>query len=130
MRTILAAAAGIALLSGLTACGGASTLTAHGTETVAVSVLDGESAREAFPDVTDGSQVTVMDSTRNIIGNGILSETSTSIAEEQFRFTVTVPGGLARYGIQVGSNRGTLWFSNKQMRQGPGLCLGDGCPQS
>ncbi len=34
------------------------------------------------------------------------------------------PGGEARYGIQAGQNRGTVWFSEMQMRKGPGLSLG------
>jgi hypothetical protein len=125
MRVILGAAA---LALALTACGGASTITAHGTETVAVSILAGESAQQAFPDVTDGGQVTVVDSTGNVVGSGILSETDTSTVIDEFKFTVTVPGGLARYGIQIGNgSRGTVWFSKGQMKQGPRLCLGDGC---
>ena len=41
------------------------------------------------------------------------------------KFTVSdLPAGQQRYGISIGQNRGTIWFSEKQMRSGPGLSLG------
>lgn len=133
MRAILSAA-GIALALTLTACsiGGSSNITVHGTEVVAVDILNGQSAADLYPDVATGSQVTVVDSSHKVIGTGTLSEGPATAQfgtdSEQFKFTVTVPDGLTRYGIEVGNdNRGTVWFSEKEMKQGPGLCLGDGC---
>lgn len=43
---------------------------------------------------------------------------------EGFSFTVSVPGGLPRYGIQVGQNWGTVWESASEMQKGPALTLG------
>jgi hypothetical protein len=42
----------------------------------------------------------------------------------EYDFTATVPAGLARYGILVGQNRGTTWFTEQQMRHDPVLTLG------
>jgi len=44
-------------------------------------------------------------------------------AETWYTFTVTVPAGESRYGIEV-SHRGTIWFTPQQMQKGPGLSLG------
>jgi hypothetical protein len=37
---------------------------------------------------------------------------------------MTVPGGEARYGITIGHNLGTVWFTPAQMAKGPGVSLG------
>jgi hypothetical protein len=39
-------------------------------------------------------------------------------------FTVTVPAGLARYGVTIGSGHGTTWFTAAQMSHGPAVSLG------
>jgi hypothetical protein len=121
----------LALVLGLG--GSAGSITAHGTEEVSVNPLDGTSVQDAFPDVTDGSQVTVVNSSGQVIGTGTLSyDPSDAISgdpewSEFYDFTVTVSGGQPRYGIQVGSGHGTVWFTAQQMQRGPTLCLGDGC---
>jgi hypothetical protein len=48
-------------------------VTAHGELTVYNNPFGGESMSEAYPDVTDGSQVTVTDSSGKVIGTGTLS---------------------------------------------------------
>jgi hypothetical protein len=103
---------------------GPGTITAHGTLEVAVSMLDGDTPSEAYPDISDGGQVTVIDSDHNVIGTGTLSETGTGgLDNDYYTFTSKVPGGEQRYGIQIGNNRGVVWFSQQQMHQGPQLCL-------
>lgn len=82
------------------------------------------SATEAYPDITDGSQVTVIDSASHVIGTGSLNATSTTTLMDKYSFRVRVPGGEARYGIEIGHDRGTDWFSEKEMRAGPGVSLG------
>jgi hypothetical protein len=113
--------------------GSAGSITAHGTEEVSVSPLDGTTVQDAYPDVTEGSQVTVVNSSGQVIGTGTLSyDAADAVSQdlewsEFYQFSVTVPGGQPRYGIQVGSGHGTVWFTAQQMQHGPGLCLGDGC---
>jgi Protein of unknown function (DUF2510) len=107
---------------------GPGTFTAHGTLEVAVRTLDGNTPSQTYPDISDGGQVTVIDSDHNVIGTGALSETGTGgLDSDDYTFTTKVPGGEQRYGIQIGNNRGTVWYSQQQMRRGPELCLGDGC---
>ena len=126
MRKALALAA----LLALTACGGSGQVTVHGTEDVTVNPAGGVPVQQAFPDVTNGSQVTVVDPSGKVIGTGTLSYTkadTTAGASLQwamvYGFTVTVPTGEARYGIQVGHGRGTVWFTPQQMAKGPVLSL-------
>ena len=132
----------------LTAAAGCSSspapITAHGMLTVYDSPFSGLSMADAYPDITDGSQVTVTDPSGTVFGNGTLSYSKADTlrflleAEAQYpqigatlasdiaiyTFTVTVPGGEPRYGIQAGRNRGTIWQSAAQMKAGPGLTLG------
>jgi len=85
----------------------------------------------------------VTDSSGKVIGTGTLSYSSADTAAflleatagtgltaaelepdvAVYTFTVTVPGGLARYGITVGRNRGVIYESASQMKD-PGLTLG------
>jgi hypothetical protein len=81
-----------------------------------------------------------------VIGTGTLSSSSTdtaaflleAVAQEKetgltaaelepdvaiCTFTVTVPGGLDRYGLTAGRNRGVIYDSASQMKD-PGLTLG------
>lgn len=120
-----------------------SSFTAHGLEEVCVDALD----------VTDGSQVTVTDSSGKVIGTGTLhtdnSKAAQAIESESallsaalgpmsdgsstsvYDFTVTVPAGLDRYGVSVGGgSHGTLWESEAQMKAGPQIGLGCLCPMT
>ena len=81
-------------------------------------------------DLSDGSQVVVVNSSGTVIGNGTLATVSSgpgmdNIGEQDvFSFKVQVPGGLARYGIQVGgTSHGTLWETAAQMKAGPALAI-------
>lgn len=136
-----AAIAAAAAIAALAACSGPSSITAHGTE------LDCAGSG----DVTAGSQVTVTDSAGHVIATSSLAEDNSRLAQQvvsqydkvqadlsalpggfgsgngaaAWKFTVTVPAGLARYGIAIGGpDRGVVWFSAQQMAAGPGLSLG------
>ncbi len=149
---ILAASGGVTalliILGALFAAGvfsGQGTITAHGSELVFANPLDGQNVQNAYPDISDGTQVTVVNSSGTVVGTGTLqsdpaatvralksavagisglsaSDFTSFVAE--YDFTVTVPGGLARYGIRAGQNRGTTWLTPQQMRNGPALSLG------
>jgi hypothetical protein len=120
--------------------------TSHGTLTVEVDPLGGTQVAQAYPDITDGSQVTVTDSSGKVIGTGTLSYDKTRTAVEAavlagmsgvsseaalmqayitvYDFTVTgLPGGESRYGFSIGTNRGTIWESPSQVKN-PKLSLG------
>jgi hypothetical protein len=116
--------------------GAPATFTAHGTEQVCAPITGGENAANAYPDISAGAQVTVVSSSHAVIGTGTLataplpaSDTTiggTDMAQffGAYKFTVRVPAGKARYGIEIGQNRGTIWASESQMRRGPGVSLG------
>jgi hypothetical protein len=125
--------AGLALAAGLTAgCGShaaAATGRPHpvlalGTISVATSCSDTSS----YPDVQPGSQVIVTNSAGTVIATASLDTGHAKDAITpyvcRYPFDVKVPGGLPRYGIEIGHNRGTVWFSQSQMRNGPILTLG------
>lgn len=138
-RTIGVIVAFVLLLAalGVTAlllAGGSSSISAHGT--MELDDFTGDCVSDAgFSDITDGAQVTVTNSSGTVIGNGTLSyDTNQSSAQSNiqpgmsvciYRFAVTVPGGLSRYGITI-SHRGTIWFTSAQMTKGPGLSLSSG----
>jgi hypothetical protein len=119
-----AALAVAAVVIGVLASSGPGNFTARGTVTVCGDLLGGTSATDAYPDITDGGQVTVTDSASHVIGTSSLSLKSSTTLMDDYMFRVTVAGGEARYGIEVGQNRGTVWFSETQMRTGPSLSLG------
>jgi hypothetical protein len=144
-KIITALTAGAAVALALAACGSSApaALTSHGTVIVFASPFGGSTLQNAYPDVASGGQVTVTDSSGTVIGTGTLtynpgqttatlvtatagsgltaSELTAFVAE--YDFTVTVPGGLARYGIKVGQNRGTIYETAAQMKD-PSLTLG------
>jgi len=120
---------------------------------VVTGLLSGTDVQDAYPDITSGSQVIVTDSSGTVIGTGMLSYdkaktfalttgTAVILAKKTgasasgiasalsqdvaiYDFSVSgLPGGLVRYGIKVGHNRGTIWFTAAQMKAGPGLTLG------
>src|SRR5262249_1530951 len=130
----LIASAAISVLA-VTACGSSPPpVTAHGELTVYNNPFSGLSMSEAYPDVTDGAQVTVTDSSGKVIGTGTLSyskaDTFSFLVQAEvkypqigqslssdialYRFTVTdLPGGLPRYGFSIGKGRGTIWVNAK-----------------
>ena len=129
----------ISFLSGSTA----PPVTSHGTVTLYSGLLSGLNVQDSYPDITSGSQVTVTDSAGKVIGTGTLSYSSAQTSAlvllsalaaklpsydftqdvAVYTFTVTVPGGLPRYGLTVGRNRGIIYESASQMKD-PGLTLG------
>ena len=131
-RTILIVAVGIGgvivtvislLAAGVFSQG---SMTVHGTEQVLVNSFDGMDISTAFPDITAGSAVTVVDPSGKVIGNSYLvasDPTSWGPQDAVYSFTVTVPAGESRYGIEIGRNRGTAWFNDQQMRAGPALSV-------
>jgi hypothetical protein len=146
-RLTAAAAAVLAAGAVLAGCGGSPPeVTGHGTLTVYSELLSGVSVAEAYPDVTTGSQVTVTSPSGAVIGTGMLTFDKARTAEFDieaqigagktgltatevapyvavYDFTVTVPGGESRYGIQAGKGRGIIWVSPSQMKN-PSLTLG------
>lgn len=101
-------------------------ITVHGTEQLTVSSLDGMSVTGAFRDITGGTPVTVVNGSGAVIARGALAASDPSSWGSQdavYAFTVSVPAGESRYGIQIGRDRGTVWFSESQMRAGPALFL-------
>jgi hypothetical protein len=86
------------------ACGGGGQMTVHGAEDVTVSPGSGMTVQDAFPDVTSGSQVTVVDPSGKVIGTGTLAyakgdATAALQWEMAYVFTVTVPAGETRYRV-------------------------------
>jgi hypothetical protein len=84
----------------------------------------------AGDDLSDGSQVVIVNSAGTVVGNGTLTAVSSGPGllgigqEDVFSFKVTVPGGLPRYGIQVGgTSHGTVWETAAQMQSGPALSI-------
>lgn len=136
---VIAGALGVAAVAGIVfaVTSGPGSFTAVGTDEVCVDA----------PDITDGTQVTVLDSAGHVLGTGSLAEDNSSEATKLvqqydqlqtslgqlgggsgmsiYSFKLTgLPGGQSRYGITVGQNRGTIYFTEHQMRTGPGLDLG------
>lgn len=94
-------------------------MTVHGTVT-------GPNLISGAP-VQDGSQVTVTDPSGKVIGFASLSEDSATENTILFRFTVKVPEGEPSYGITIQGVQGVTRFTQAQMKQGPGVCIGDAC---
>jgi hypothetical protein len=124
---------------------GPGSFTAHGSEMVFADPFNGQNVQQAYPDITDGAQVTVINSSGTVVGTGTLQSDPVGTLQAikaavtgtpglsasdfasfvmKYTFTVTVPGGLPRYGIRAGQDRGTVWLSPNQMRHGPALTLG------
>jgi hypothetical protein len=125
--------AGIAITLVVT-LGGAASITARGS--VEVDDFDGQCLTDpGFSDITEGTQVVVTNSGGSVIGTSQLGYNTQASALQSslqpglsvciYTFNVTVPGGLARYGITV-SHRGTVWFDPSQMAKGPGLSVSSG----
>ena len=119
----LAAIIGAAAFSAAACSSSPAPVTAHGTVAV-----DYTSAGD--DNLSDGSQVVIVNSAGTVVGNGTLALRHAGAApfnlgmEDDFTFAVTVPGGLPRYGIQVGGTaHGTVWETAAQMKAGPGLSI-------
>jgi hypothetical protein len=128
----------LAALAGCSAGGGAMTVTGH-----EVVVIDPDNNTEigfVFPDIVARTPVTVLNNAGRVIGSGVLrfephvsardgakyNSDSENVSDfiAVYSFTVSVPRGLARYGIKIGSSHGTAWLSAAQMSGGPVLTLG------
>jgi hypothetical protein len=101
--------------------------TAHGTLTASAGILAGGPPSELFPDITDGGQVTVVNSSNTVIGTGTLNlqgnQAQTVGQTDTYTLTVSnLPGGLSRYGFQIGHNRGTVWETPSEAKH-PSLSL-------
>jgi hypothetical protein len=81
----------------------------------------------SYPDVEAGTQVVVKNSAGAVIATASLgaghAQDAITPGVCRFPFDVKVPGGLPRYGIEIG-RRGTVWYSAAEMRNGPKLTLG------
>jgi hypothetical protein len=138
----LPAAAALAILlvataSCATAATGLETVRGH---QVVLIIPDAEDVSTTFPDILDGTVVVVQDGKGHRIGSGVLDYNHKASGADYVRFnsdpenggnfvavfdfTVRVPVGLSRYGIEVGSGHGVAWFSADQMSAGPVLTLG------
>lgn len=82
---------------------------------------NGLTVADAFPGIGAGTQVTILDPSQKVIATATLTQGATSIGNlldgEFLNFTVTVPAGLAQYGIEV-PGLTVMWASEKQMRAG------------
>lgn len=135
---VIAGACGIALAAALaTACSSSpAPITAHGlTEDCTGTFGDGTPVA-----ITNSSGTVVADATLTTDGspaalamvkqyddlNALASALNGgATGMSAYNWTVTVPAGQARYGVTVGSaTKGTIWFSEQQMRSGPATSLG------
>lgn len=128
----------LAALLGLWASGGAMTVTGH--EVVVIDPDNNTEIAGVFPDIRARTPVTVLNSAGRVVGSGVLrfephvsardgakyNSDSENVSDfiAVYSFTVSVPRGLARYGLKIGSNHGTAWLSAAQMSGGAVLTLG------
>jgi hypothetical protein len=145
MKKVVTALAAVSSGVLLTACGGSAPppMTSHGTLTVYANAPSGPNVQTAYPDIVNGSKVTVTDDSGKVIDTGTLtySKTQTSVFLTEaaakygqttaalapdvaiYKFAVTVPAGEQRYGFTVGKNRKTIWVPLSQV-ENPVLTLG------
>jgi hypothetical protein len=120
-------------------------VTSHGTLTLYADPLGGTPVAQGYPDITDGAQISVTDSSGKVIGTGTFTydkaQTKIQAAVEAamlgrgvdatlllpdiavYHFTASgLPGGLPRYGLKIG-NRAVHWESAKAIKD-PELTLG------
>lgn len=118
----IAAAAAVLAVVALGASG--PPLKVHGDMEVLESCL---SAGTDYPDIASGAQVVITDASGNVLAVtalGSMKDITTALNGVcDYPFTVTVPPGLPRYGVAIGHDRGTVWFTASQMRRGPALSL-------
>ena len=79
-------------------------------------------------DVQSGAQIVITDPSGTVVDTSDLTFVKTSPMgilvgnADEFTFNVDVPGNLTRYGIKL-TTHGTIWFSQNEMKQGPGISL-------
>lgn len=82
---------------------------------------NGLTVAEAFPGIGPGTQVTIVNSSNDVIATATLTQGASSLGSlvsgEFLNFTVTVPADLPRYGISV-PGLTVMWASETQMRNG------------
>lgn len=119
-------AAAVATIVLVLTLSGPDTFTIKGTLNVA------ECGSAGYSDLLPGSQVEIVSADGTVIGTGTLnwakeySETEVPGAMAcTTNFTVKeVPTGMDRYGVRVGNdNRGTLWKSEEEARDGYTLSI-------
>ena len=86
------------------------------------------SASTDYPDIATGSQVVITDASGKVLAVtalGGMKNISMPLSGGacDYPFAVTVPSGQSRYGVTIGHNRGTVWFTPAQMKDGPALEL-------
>lgn len=131
MRHVLGAIAAVLAVLALAACGAQAATAKPRPRAVlalgAINVATPCSDADTYPDVQAGAQVIVVNSAGTVIATGNLGagHPQDAITPDvcRFPFNVKVPGGLPRYGIEIG-HRGTVWYSQAEMRSGPKLTLG------
>jgi hypothetical protein len=107
--------------------------------------LGGVPVAQGYPDITDGAQIAIVDSSGKVIGTGTFAYDKTQTGLQAsveasmlgkgvdaalllpdivvYRFTVSgLPGGLPRYGLKI-DTRAVHWESAKTIKD-PGLTLG------
>ncbi len=102
------------------------TMTVHGFDHLWIRNPAKVTIQSAYPDIATGSPVTVISPSGAVLGTGVLIAAdpgSWGIQDAVYAFTITVPAGEPRYGIKIGGNGGTAWFSGAQMRAGPDISL-------
>lgn len=103
-----------------------SSMTVHGRAKVCQGGADNTG-------LTAGSQVAVVSPAGTVVGNSSLVEEANPPASDtaaligDYTFTLTVPGGQPRYGVEVGAGAPPVWFSAAEMKSGPVVAVsGDG----
>lgn len=92
--------------------------TVHGTITLATTGTS--CSGPAFRDISEGVQVTVTAENGTILGVGSLTRSTASC---KWDFTIgDIPAGHHWYGVTI-AQRGTVQFTEAQMRAGPQLGL-------
>jgi hypothetical protein len=87
-------------------------------------------ASQDYPDITAGTQVVLTNPSGKVLDASALGGGtdapggSGGVGQCNYPFTVRMIPGQPRYGITIGQNRGTVWFTPANMKNGPVLSLG------
>lgn len=76
-----------------------------------------------YNDISAGGEVVISDDTGKTLAITSLDSGTGDSSRCDFAWSATVPSGKGFYGVTV-SHRGTVKFSEAQMRQGPGTTMG------
>jgi hypothetical protein len=128
----LAALPLLGLLAGLTACGSSAPASIASKGSVIVDyTAQGALWGGAGDDLSNGSQVVLVNPAGDVIGSGNLNLANTTTMpgmsaasgdfEDTLTWNVTVAGGLPRYGVRI-TTHGTLWYSPSQIKN-PSISL-------